>query len=314
MSFSFVNAESYLALPRDPQQWVIQHLIPVGGLTNIYGKPKAGKSFAALGMAHAVSADEPEWLGFAVMKHGPVAYLQIDTPRGEWAFRILKMKEAGLDISNMFVADMSLAPFPFDILDTTKQEWLRQQMDTLKPVLVIIDTIRELHGSDENDSTAMRNVVTSLVAACRPAAVVLLSHSRKDNMFTAAGGDDLMSDARGSSYVAGRMDVVIKMTTNGKHASGMTYKGRSVGQGRVVVKQSEDTGLILLDGDDAQYWVTLKQTVNRLYAEDPTISVRQLVLAVREQTTYKADRQTRTDVETHLLTLGWSKPKRQAKK
>ena len=36
----FVRLNDYLKLDREPQPWVIHSLIPVGGLINIFGKPK----------------------------------------------------------------------------------------------------------------------------------------------------------------------------------------------------------------------------------------------------------------------------------
>jgi RecA-family ATPase len=301
---AFLSGDEYLSLPRDPEPWVIQHLIPVSGLTNVYGKPKAGKSFAALGMAHAISTGQPEWLGFPVLKHGPVAYLQIDTPRGEWAGRVATMRTNGYDVSNMFVCDMLMSPYPFNVLLPEHHTWLKDQLAELQPVVVFIDTIREAHGGDENDSTVMRNVVTSLVAACRPAAVVLLSHSRKDTLFTQNGGEDLMSDARGSSYIAGRMDAVIKFTTNDKHATGMAYKGRSAGNGKIKVSQHEETGLIILDGEDAKYWELVRKVVTDMRSALPGVSVNKIADELTELTKHKKKSMITKDVQHFMDTNG----------
>lgn len=284
---AFLSGPAYLSLPRDPQPWVIRDLIPVEGLTNIFGKPKAGKSFAALGMAHAISNDGiPEWLGFAVQKHGPVAYLQIDTPRGEWAGRITRLSQHGYDLSNVFFCDMLMTPsYPFDILDAAQQKWLQAQLAQLQPVVVFIDTLREAHGSDENDSTAMRNVITQLVASCRPAAIVLVSHSRKDTAFTSAGGDDLMNDARGSSYVPGRMDTIIKVTN-----TGILYKGRSVGQGRIDIRQDPDSLLLMLDGEAEKYFELLHERVREMRTENPKVSIKAMADDIEKRTSFRKHR------------------------
>lgn len=180
-----------------------------------------------------------------------MAYLQIDTPREEWSQRIGRLTFTEPQPHELFIADMWQVPqFPFDVLDPQKigMGWLRDQIAAVNPVVTIIDTLREVHGGDENDSTVMRNVIANLVAACRPSAIVLLSHARKDSILTANGDDDMMDQGRGSSYVAGRMDVIIKLT-----AKRMMFKGRATGQQIEVIRQNEATGLIEIEPstDDA---------------------------------------------------------------
>lgn len=261
-------------------------------------------SFASLGMALAIANNTPEWLGFSVQTHGPVAYLQIDTPRGEWASRLNAFREQGEDFSNIYFADMLMTPsYPFNILDSDQATWFKTALDVIKPVVVFIDTLREAHGLDENDSTAMRNVVTQIVSAARPAAIVLISHSRKDTMFTATGGDDLMNDARGSSYVAGRMDTVIKFTTDTKKTSGMLYKGRSVGHGHLALTQ-DDIGRVILDGEAALYHELVHVRSDAMRAENPKVSINAIVEDILTKTTYRKSRAIGIHVKDYLQSLG----------
>jgi len=88
----------------------------------------------------------------------------------------------------------------------------------------------------------MRNVLAELVGACRPSAILMLSHARKDSILTANGEEDLMDQGRGSSYVAGRMDVVIKLTPKR-----MVFKGRATGQTVETIMQDPNTGLIVVE-------------------------------------------------------------------
>jgi RecA-family ATPase len=234
----FIPASEYLNLPREPQPWVVEKLIPVGGLINVFGKPKSGKSFLMLGVVESIVNGDTDWEGFKIHKHGPVAYLQIDTPREEWATRISKMQWKTADApSRLFIADMWQVPeFPFNILNPqgTELSWLKDNLERIRPVLVVIDVLREIHGGDENDSTVMRNVIANLVGACRPAAIVLVSHSRKDSIMTSGGDEDLMDQQRGSSYISGRMDVVIKVSPKR-----MIFKGRATGQQTHTISQDE---------------------------------------------------------------------------
>ena len=249
---SFQWGDDYVSTVDAEERWIVEPLIPAEGIVNFYGKPKAGKSFAAMGVAQAVASGAEHWNEFKIHKHGPVAYFQIDTPRPEWKSRFARIKLAGYDISKIGIMDMKMAPYPFNIEDKTHQAWLRQQLEGIGPVLVVIDTLREIHEKDENGATDMRQVIGAIVKVTRPAAVLLVSHSRKDSAFNAMGAEsDLMDEGRGSSYVPGRMDTVVKFT--GRKGKGhMVYKGRSVSEGKIPVYQDPETGLVLIEGTHAK--------------------------------------------------------------
>lgn len=233
---SVTPGPAYRALPRAPEAWVVENLCPTGGLFNIFGSPKSGKSFLALQLAIAISTNEPDWMTFPIRTHGAVMYLQLDTPRSLWAARLDDIAyETGLIDSEVYFGDNEQAPYPFNILGTPQDPvspswvWLREQVATVKPALVIIDTLRELHKGDENDSAQMTTVMSSLVSATYPSALCLLSHSRKDNNSVpiAQRSEDLMNDNRGSSYIAGRMDGIMRATST-KKVCHLTYQSRTV--------------------------------------------------------------------------------------
>lgn len=95
-----------------------------------------------------------------------------------------------------------------------------------------MDTLRESHTGDENDSTAMQAVIAQLEAAVKPAALVLISHSRKANP---EFGMDLLNDARGSSYVVGRMDAIARFS----HST-VRVSGRSIDEQSIPILRRED--------------------------------------------------------------------------
>lgn len=281
MAFRFYSGPDYLALPREPQPWVIKKLVPVGGLTNVYGKPKSCKSFAALGMALAVANNEPDWQGFEVRLHGKVAYLQVDTPREEWAGRLVKLRDNGFDLRNIFTADMNIVPYPFDIKHDSIAKELHGALADFKPILMVIDTLRESFSGNENDSDIMRTVISNFVASCRfsdsdhlrRAAIILVSHARKDGVLQQSGviDDDIMEGNRGSNYVPGRMDTIIKMTPQTeKHPGTFSYKGRGTRFATLKFEQdgfgNEDdpksTGLVYLAGSKEKFeWQKQARTI-----------------------------------------------------
>ena len=190
----------------------------------LYGDPKVGKSYAALQMAEALENGD-HWLGFSTRK-SKVVYLQLDTPRNVWQDRIRQLIQKGSLINMPHFADRELLnTWPFDILNPEHLIMLRDELQQLKPDLVIIDTLRESHGADENDSTEMQKAVAALVAATQPAAICLISHSRKPSQ---DGDFSLMNDNRGSSYVVGRMDAIVRFTPKQARVSGRSIEEHSI--------------------------------------------------------------------------------------
>ena len=68
----FHSMGKYIDLPSAAAPWVVDPILPSGGLLNLYGAPKTGKSFGVIQLAHAISSGEKEWMGYPIRQHGPV--------------------------------------------------------------------------------------------------------------------------------------------------------------------------------------------------------------------------------------------------
>lgn len=233
----FVTVDEYLKLPREAETFLLKPIIPTGGACLIYGSPKLGKSYLGIQLALALTGQTPQFLGFPVVKPGKVLFLQLDTPRSTWAERFSDMiTKGGLKYDEkLLLADRdSIEHFPFDILQPQHLVYLRSLVSLHTPQVVVIDTLRECHSGDEDNSTISRNLIANLVAATKPAALILISHSRKAQPDM---DKSLMDDNRGSSYVTGRMDAILRLTK-----TRMYYAGRSIEEGDVKIRRM-DNGL-----------------------------------------------------------------------
>jgi RecA-family ATPase len=264
----FLWGDAYLAQRREPLSWVVQDLIPTGGKANLFGRPKAGKSFLALQMASAVSQGLPHFLGFPILKHGPVAYIQIDTSASVWFERVKDQAALGLSFEKVAFADTDTGtPFPLNIL--TDAPTIKQQLATIKPVLVFWDTIRETHAGDENDSSVMKNVVSQLLDATRgegwAAANCFLSHRKKENPNYE---EDLMNANRGSSYLAGACDSVMQLSAKFDARSKvitsgtLEFQGRTHGYKRLGLTFGEESCLWEVDAEEAKLLNTIADAVS----------------------------------------------------
>jgi len=243
----FHTIDDYIALPRSPHAWIVQDVLPTGGLVSFYGRPKVGKSYAALQLANAIGdPDVAQWLGLPISQHGRVAYLQVDTPRELWVERVVEVRAAGLAFPNVIFADDIDAPYPFNIL-TDGHAWLKNEVARFAPDVIIVDTLREIHDGDENDSAQMKQVISMIRAAARHAAIIFIAHSRKG--LNASGGGtpveaDITDEMRGSGYVPGRMDCILRLTDKT-----IQVKGRAIGDTVYAVSQDPETHLLHLSDD-----------------------------------------------------------------
>jgi len=262
-----VTVEEYLALPRAPEAWVIKPLLPTGGTVILYGEAKLGKSFLGLQLAEAITTGV-SWLEFPVISKGRVAYVQLDTARGLWAERLEKLISDGFHPHNIFLADRdTLDCWPFNILNDTHAEKLKATLMPFNPDVVIVDTLRAAHGGKENDSDIMQEVISRLSLAVQPAALVIVSHSRKPG----EGGLDVLNDQRGSGASVGAVDAILRLTKKSLH-----YIGRAIEEGSIKVERL-DNGLWVAaqaDLDAATEIVLLDTTIPSMRAKAKLLASR----------------------------------------
>ena len=240
---AILSGDDYRALPRSPETWIVEGLLPSGGSMLLFGDPKVGKSYAALQLACCLVRGV-DWLGFRVPATCPTVYIQLDTSRTLWASRLDELAAEGHPIESIHFADReTLNTFPFNILDPEHFKLLSLELQAISPGVVIVDTLRESHRGDENDSTDMQDVIAHLDAAVKPAALVLISHARKTSPET---GYNLINDNRGSNYVVGRMDAIVRFSEKSMRVSSRTLEEHSINLVR------HDDGTWMLGHDDMQ--------------------------------------------------------------
>lgn len=257
--------DAYLKLPVAEYTWLIDGLIPTGGIVNLFAPSKAGKSFLVLDLARALSQGDPAWMGHAIPNQAKVLFVQLDTPRSLWIERFEMLKAAGVDFTTneitedtpnschyFQVLDMEAVPQPFNLMDPETRAWFNTQVCALQPDLVVIDTLREIHDMDEDKAGPMKVVLGNLVAAITPPdgprpALLIVTHSRKESPKFDGG---LMQEGRGSNYLVGRCDTILRL--KGKEnadACQLVYKGRRTGHTVKSLIRDKDTILWKLKDD-----------------------------------------------------------------
>jgi len=314
----FYPYEEYLKLPRNPSKWLIDGFLPLGW-SSVYAKPKAGKSLLFLSISEALINEEIEWEGFPVTNHGNVLYLQIDTPREIWADNMLSMRLKPDRRFNFFCADAWTTPsHPFNLLGSksnahlydkdnnpiTDPEWLEHEIQRINPILIVVDTLREAHNEDEDKSGPMKMVISALQhAAGAGRAIAIIGHSKKDSPFTSNSEDDIMDQGRGTTYIPGKMDMIIRMTRKELH-----WKGRAIGYKKLPIKQDERYfPIIVRDAEESKS--ELSRMIDNLCDNNPGISKTNLaaklaaITNVSERTAYRRIEEWNQQNEARLKAL-----------
>lgn len=185
----------------DDEEWLVDGLIPLHGLTILGGNPKSGKTLFALDLCIAV-ATQTSFFGRETV---PAAFLFVTeegTP-GEMRKRFRRLvseKSRGLpSLPGRIVFRRGIR---FD--DPRSWQGVRDAIGRLdQPTLVVLDPLRDLLVGDENDSNTIATVNRAIQAILRDYAevtVVLLHHLSK------RGEGDGGQRLRGSTAIWGTVD------------------------------------------------------------------------------------------------------------
>jgi len=177
------SLSEFLDLKIKPPGYLVDSLVPDVGVTMLHGAPGVGKSYLYNYMIQCILKRKPV---FGLYNTKPVNVIVINNDDTKQTVRdrigsILSREDEGLYIwKNKFNIDR----------DAVK---LAEQIKQNKVGLVIIDTLRQIHNGDENNSLAMSEVMTTIKLVTEPfnCAVIVVHHDSKDprrNNINAASG------------------------------------------------------------------------------------------------------------------------------
>ena len=205
----FVALPDFLAQEEQEPPCIIEGLVPTGAVVLLAGKPKLGKSLLGLNAALCVSAGA-KWLGEFTTSPGPVIICALED-RPSLVRKRLRAMAGALGSGEVYVRCGGLhLDRPEDV------EALSNEITKLRPVLVVIDPLIELHRGDENDARAMADAISPLrdLARRHECAFLIVHHRRKS---PGPVGDTV----RGSSAIFGAVDGVIVVRELGEADSSL---------------------------------------------------------------------------------------------
>lgn len=224
---------------------LIDELIPEESITLVAGPTFSGKTFIALEAAKAVAFGQPFMNKWAIPNPGNVLFLEADSPKydtGRALYAMLKptihqlqadpdgpghrLKALQIDwtsrLNILSQEDTSLISRSANALRTSLGFYGANETLHVGAKLIILDTFRRHHTSDEDKSTEMQVIMNRLdwLRANTKAAIMVLHHVTKGTK----------NKPRGSTVIEGSVDNIYLISKDGrsKHHKMSPEKTRSI--------------------------------------------------------------------------------------
>jgi hypothetical protein len=192
--FNLTSLQNLLNEPEEKVTWILDGILPAGGLSQLNGKPKAGKSTFARCLALAVAQGEP-FLNRAT-ERGPVLYLAFEEKRGE-----VRKHFKALGVTGDEPLFVHIERAPANALLAA-----HRAIEQHDPALVIIDTLLKfVRVRDANDYAQVTAALEPILDLARKsgAHLLLVHHAGKSDK------PDPVDSAVGSTGFGAGVDTVL---------------------------------------------------------------------------------------------------------
>jgi len=182
------------SIDRNYESWILEPLIPFKAITVLDGLGGSGKSWFALNLAYSIGLGY-DYLGkFPVKRQGVVFYITAEEIPEEFIKRLDLITGAYGDNESFVWLSTLHEEFPYgsallqktnwSIAKTETAELLEYFISEIKPVLVVLDSMVNFYGLNENDSNEASLFYEMLKKWIRTynCSFLLLHHQNKESM------------------------------------------------------------------------------------------------------------------------------------
>jgi len=190
--------------------WLFEDFLLSNSLTLVSGEPFAGKTMLLAAMLLSLDSGEPLAGEFIPQPGRRALFIGQDAPTWDYMGQIQKLG-SGLKTSHNSKIILNNG---FNILEPRFLKMVEEAVDFFNINVLMLDTLLELHGMDENSNTEMRRVM-GLLKYLRDKhylSILVTTHTAKDKDKSAN------YRARGASVIAGSVDqhLIISPHNNGE--------------------------------------------------------------------------------------------------
>jgi RecA-family ATPase len=197
--FSEVCASSLAGRQVPSRQDYVEGLIPRNAVTIMGGDGGTGKSLLALQLAAAARL-KVNWIGRVIFEEGPVLFLSAEDTIDELHRRLSAIaaeEQATLDQLRglhlvSFVGEdafLAVSNSHSAIEPTPLFSRLERRIAALKPALIVLDTLADFFGGDENNRAQARQFIAMLrgLAIRHDSTALLLAHPSQSGLASGSG-------------------------------------------------------------------------------------------------------------------------------
>ena len=189
----------------EPEDWLLWPLVERGRSVSLTSAPKAGKSLLVLEAVLCAVTGRPVF-GHPASDPIRVVYVDAENAPNDLRERIHSMGAADWDLSRLHYVSL---PPPLALDVKADADALIAHVRSLRPDLVVLDTVSRFVDGEENDSSTWLALYRRFLLPLKGDGVAVL---RLDHL-----GKDVSKGTRGSSAKAGDVDAGWELTYNPAH-------------------------------------------------------------------------------------------------
>ncbi|MHC2298222.1 AAA family ATPase [Rhizobium mongolense] len=193
------SAAAFHSKPVPPREWIVEDLIPSKIVTMLNGDGGTGKSLLALQLAVA-SVTGGYWCGREVVQGGCL-FISAEDDEDELHRRLADIT-VGIgrqlrDLDTLHLRSLAGEDALFAIQDTRTGvlrptqlfQMVERRVAQLRPVLLVLDTLADMFGGEENNRAHARQFIGMIRGLCSryETTVVLLAHPSLSGMASGTG-------------------------------------------------------------------------------------------------------------------------------
>ena len=177
---------------REGDDWILEPLIPSEAIVVLDGLGGSGKSWFALDLAFAIGQGTDFLRRYPIRKQGVVLYFTAEETPRRFVNRLDLITSADGDNENLYWISTLDEEYPYETSIFLKDGWritktktadaIEFYINEYKPVLVILDSLINFYGLNENDTSEAKKfyeLLTSWIKAYH-CSFLLLHHQTKD--------------------------------------------------------------------------------------------------------------------------------------
>ena len=186
-------------LDRKYESWILEPLIPFKSITILDGLGGSGKSWFALDLSYTISLGFDYLDKYPVKRKGTVLYVTAEEIPEEFVRRVDLITASYGDNENFYWISTLHEAFPYGTALLQKVAWSITKTETarvleyfiseIKPILVVLDSMVNFYGLNENDSSEASVFYEMLKEWIKTynCSFLLLHHQNKESMKSEEG-------------------------------------------------------------------------------------------------------------------------------